>query len=154
MRIRGSYRSFAGGLDRLVPTKPCAVLTTKPRTPGCDDHKLRIYSMETGECIAMLEGHKGALRDCEHLGARRVLSASDDGQLRVWDTQRTASHISQMRCPRDFKHTMQKVQGALDGCACIAALLSLLRSLRPSVAGLDCSRTETLFTYRKFSDLK
>ena len=79
---------------RVFHSSPEAILSVavlpdnRKAVTGTDVSALRVWDIETGEVLCVLEGHTGpvygiaALRD-----GRRVLSASDDYTLRLWDIQ-------------------------------------------------------------------
>jgi len=48
------------------------------------DMTLRIWDLQTGECLRVLEGHEKTIRDIAIHGDI-VVSASYDGQARVWN---------------------------------------------------------------------
>jgi WD40 repeat protein len=49
------------------------------------DRTLRLWDLESGACLATLQGHTGAVRAVAPAGPGRVVSASYDYTLRVWD---------------------------------------------------------------------
>ena len=51
---------------------------------GCDD--IKVWDVETGKCVATLEGHSdGVMCVAVFPDGRRVLSGSRDSTLKVWD---------------------------------------------------------------------
>ncbi|RJS16294.1 hypothetical protein DRW03_30580 [Corallococcus sp. H22C18031201] len=51
-----------------------------------DDGTLRVWAVETGREVAVLKGHEDKVRGCAVTpDGRRVVSASEDGTLKVWD---------------------------------------------------------------------
>ena len=52
------------------------------------DHNLRVWDLESGQCLRMLEGHKNSVR-CVSItpDGRRAISGSSDCTLRVWDLE-------------------------------------------------------------------
>ncbi|EKX46183.1 hypothetical protein GUITHDRAFT_70684 [Guillardia theta CCMP2712] len=56
------------------------------------DKSIRIWHVESGKCILVLQGHDNWVRDvCFHPNGLFLLSVSDDRSLRVWD-------LEQARC--------------------------------------------------------
>jgi WD40 repeat protein len=51
---------------------------------GSSDRTLRVWDLETGECLRVLEGHTSGVVTSE---GRRVVSVSRDGPLRVRDAE-------------------------------------------------------------------
>uniref|UniRef100_A0A6U6B6P7 Lissencephaly-1 homolog n=1 Tax=Guillardia theta TaxID=55529 RepID=A0A6U6B6P7_GUITH len=59
---------------------------------GSRDKSIRIWHVESGKCILVLQGHDNWVRDvCFHPNGLFLLSVSDDRSLRVWD-------LEQARC--------------------------------------------------------
>ena len=60
---------------------------------GCSDYaikdyKLRVFNVETGECLETLGGHQDAILTVAwSADGKRVVSGSDDYTVRVWDTE-------------------------------------------------------------------
>ena len=57
---------------------------------GSSDNTIRVWNVDTGECIVTLEGHEGYLRSSvESVGFNRdgtkIVSGSYDGTIRVWE---------------------------------------------------------------------
>jgi small GTP-binding protein len=67
---------------------------------GAEDHSVRLWNMETGRCIRVLEGHSGPVRSVAWSNDQRcALSGSEDQTVRLWD-------VEAGRCLRIFKgHT-------------------------------------------------
>lgn len=57
---------------------------------GASDMMIKIWAVESSECVATLRGHKGALTESCYLSAngRRFATTSRDGTVRVWDCGR------------------------------------------------------------------
>jgi WD40 repeat protein len=53
--------------------------------PGSKDKSIRIWDVESGECIRILSGHAGSVREIICGSKGRIYSASDDKSIRVWD---------------------------------------------------------------------
>ena len=51
------------------------------------DHTLRVWDVESGNCLQTLEGHTYAVRAVAPLDGGRIVSASYDNTLRVWDVE-------------------------------------------------------------------
>ncbi len=55
---------------------------------GSDDETLRVWDLETGTCLLVLEGHTGRVLSVSVTpDSRYAVSASDDKTLRVWDLE-------------------------------------------------------------------
>ncbi|KAI9355979.1 quinon protein alcohol dehydrogenase-like superfamily [Zopfochytrium polystomum] len=50
------------------------------------DSKLKVWDIQTGECLKTLYGHERDVR-CVAADTLRIVSGSDDGALRVWDVE-------------------------------------------------------------------
>ncbi len=97
---RHSMRAVAMS-ERSGPSSRCAVTVTRREQghrddvefceflpdgrllTGAEDGSLRVWSLDTGDSIA-LRGHGGPISSCARLPDGRVVSASEDGTLRVW----------------------------------------------------------------------
>ena len=55
---------------------------------GSRDKTVRVWDLESGECLKVLEGHAGSV-DCVALtpDGRKGISGSDDKTVRVWDLE-------------------------------------------------------------------
>ena len=63
------------------------------------DSHLRVWDMESGKCLRILEGHTDIVRDvCINADGQRAVSISDDSTLRVWDLEK--SNSSEMQAGR------------------------------------------------------
>jgi F-box/WD-40 domain protein 7 len=49
--------------------------------------QVRVWDVQTLECLATLQGHSGAVRALA-ASPRRVFSGSDDTTIKVWDSSR------------------------------------------------------------------
>ena len=55
---------------------------------GSTDKTIRIWDIESGECIQKLEGHTGGVRClCISNDGAQIISGSEDKSLRIWDLQ-------------------------------------------------------------------
>ncbi len=79
---------------RVYHSQPEAVLSVavlpdnRKAITGADTSVLRVWDIETGEVLCILEGHTGPIYGIEVLrDGRRILSASDDYTLCLWDVQ-------------------------------------------------------------------
>uniref|UniRef100_K3X2R2 Uncharacterized protein n=1 Tax=Globisporangium ultimum (strain ATCC 200006 / CBS 805.95 / DAOM BR144) TaxID=431595 RepID=K3X2R2_GLOUD len=58
---------------------------TRVLLTGSLDFTLRIWSVESGKCAAILKGHRGGVEDIAILGkGRNVMSSSSDGLIHLW----------------------------------------------------------------------
>src|ERR1035441_3329484 len=53
-------------------------------------HAIKVWSAENGELVRALSGHAEAVRACAFSADEKLLSASADGTLRLWDLERDA----------------------------------------------------------------
>jgi WD40 repeat protein len=57
-------------------------------SPGSGDHTVRLWDLETGQTLRILEGHTARVRAVEVLAdGRCALSGSDDHTVRLWDLE-------------------------------------------------------------------
>jgi len=54
---------------------------------GPDDHTLRLWNGQLGECRAVMEGHTGRIVGVRVLPRGQAVSWSEDGTLRLWSTR-------------------------------------------------------------------
>ncbi len=53
---------------------------------GCDDGKVRLFSIGNKTLLRTFEGHENATRRCDFLSdTKNVASFSDDKTVRIWD---------------------------------------------------------------------
>ncbi len=62
---------------------------------GCKDGTVRIISFERGETVQSFPAHLGYVRAVERISNDRILTAGDDGALRIWDW-RSGDDITEM----------------------------------------------------------
>jgi hypothetical protein len=59
-----------------------------PQAISCSfDKTIKIWDLESGECVKTLVGHDGLIYCLEKLDDNRIISCSDDGLIKVWDLQ-------------------------------------------------------------------
>jgi WD40 repeat protein len=69
---------------------------------GSDDHTLRVWGTEVGECLAVLCGHEDRVTGVAFSSdGRRIVSGSHDCTLRIWDA-RTGQQLSVLRGHEDW----------------------------------------------------
>ena len=54
---------------------------------------VRVYSVENGQLEAEMQGHKGPIYALDWHRNNKVLSASGDGTVRIWNSQRKEEAI-------------------------------------------------------------
>ena len=85
-----------------------------------NDSTLKVWDVETGECVATLEGHSESVYGVAVLpDGRRVVSASGDNTLKVWD-------VATCKCVATLTgHTKRVRRGAPAFSSTFCDLLSL-----------------------------
>ena len=62
---------------------------------GSYDRTLRLWDVDSGECLRVLEGHEGWVKACAFApDGRRIVSGSGDRTLRLWDADSGGSERS------------------------------------------------------------
>jgi WD40 repeat protein len=92
LRPRNASLTLPGGpLLRMIehPGTPSAlaVLPEGLVVSGSYEGVLRVWDVESGQALQVLEGHPSGVTALAVLEGRRVVSASNDGTLRVWDLE-------------------------------------------------------------------
>jgi WD40 repeat protein len=64
-----------------------AQMLTDGRLLTWGDRAVRIWDIQSGQCIAVLEGHTNWVSGVVVLSGGRLLSRSSDNSMRVWDGQ-------------------------------------------------------------------
>jgi WD40 repeat protein/serine/threonine protein kinase len=73
---------------------------------GSKDRTIRLWDVDSGECLRVLTGHAGAVRAlCFDATGRRLLSGSKDATLRLWE-------LSSGRCLQLFRGHKEAVNAA------------------------------------------
>ena len=84
---------------------------------GSRDATLRVWDIESGECLHLLQGHVAAVR-CVQYDGRRVVSGAYDYTVRVWDPEtETCLHTLQGHTNRVYSlqfDGVHVVSGSLD----------------------------------------
>jgi len=76
-------RTLAGHSRRVV-----GVTVVNPRwVVSAGDRTLRVWDVETGECLHLLSGHPGLVSAVATLDDQRIISSCHDGSLRIWDVR-------------------------------------------------------------------
>eukprot|EP00475_Leptophrys_vorax_P017372 TRINITY_DN2402_c0_g2_i7.p1 TRINITY_DN2402_c0_g2~~TRINITY_DN2402_c0_g2_i7.p1 ORF type:complete len:276 (+),score=42.33 TRINITY_DN2402_c0_g2_i7:350-1177(+) len=94
-----------------------AVVSLNQSVTGSDDARIRVWNIDFGRCVKVLEGHSGSV-DCICLsGDKLVVSGFNDGTLRVWDLYtgeelHSEGHNSGVSCVREIGD--QRVVSASD----------------------------------------
>ena len=74
------------GRNDHMPTR--SVRMESASSTGSDDQTVRLWDVETGRCLRVLEGHTGIVRSVAwSADQRRALSGSDDKTVRLWDVE-------------------------------------------------------------------
>merc|ERR1711902_329780 len=53
---------------------------------GSSDNTIRLWDIENGACLRVLEGHEELVR-CIRFDSKRIVSGAYDGKIKVWDLQ-------------------------------------------------------------------
>jgi len=53
---------------------------------GSSDYTIRLWDIECGSCIRVLEGHEELVR-CIRFDTKHIVSGAYDGKIKVWDLQ-------------------------------------------------------------------
>ncbi len=51
---------------------------------GSSDNTIRLWDIESGSCLRVLEGHEELVR-CIRFDNKRIVSGAYDGKIKVWD---------------------------------------------------------------------
>jgi F-box/WD-40 domain protein 7 len=51
---------------------------------GSDDYSIKVWNLETGECLRTLKGHEDSVTCFEFLD-EKLISGSWDGTIKIWD---------------------------------------------------------------------
>ena len=65
-----------------------ALMGLLARATGASDGGARLFDAATGELLAVLRGHDGAVNSVLFTDDGRVLTGGDDGAIQVWVTSR------------------------------------------------------------------
>ena len=83
-----------------------------------DDHTVRVWDANSGECTAVLEGHKGDVNNIDvSPDGRLLLSASEDLTIKIWDakTKKLLCTIVPMYINGDVQPMVYSPSGVLYG---------------------------------------
>ena len=69
------------GTLKLKLSKPLSKLVSTS-----SDNTIKIWDLDTYECISTLVGHTKRVNSLEWLGNRRIASGCEDGTIKIWDT--------------------------------------------------------------------
>ena len=86
---------------------------------GSLDKTLKVWDVETGECVTTLKGHSGCVNGVAVFpDARRVVTASTDKTLKLWGVAPVSVDLSKLALVRTLKGHSDQVR-----CAASAVLL-------------------------------
>lgn len=78
---------------------------------GSRDATLRVWDIETGQCLHVLMGHVAAVR-CVQYDGRRVVSGAYDFMVKVWDPEtETCLHTLQGHTNRVYSLQVSSFKG-------------------------------------------
>jgi WD40 repeat protein len=70
---------------------------------GGSDGSMRWWDLQSGECLAMRQGHQGVVQSLESSpDGRRLASCGDDNTIQVWDLQ-SGEHLQTLRRDRPYE---------------------------------------------------
>ncbi|HEX2573655.1 MAG TPA: NACHT domain-containing protein [Polyangia bacterium] len=101
----GELRTFQGHADAVTG---CAITPDGKRVVSTSrDKTLKLWDLDSGQCLHTLHGHTGSVTGCAiTLDGRRIVSSSYDKTLKVWD-----------RGSGRLLHTLQGHAGGVTACA-------------------------------------
>ena len=75
--------------DIMIPLNSvCFSSDGKKIASGSDDKTVRVWHVETGECIKTFEGHNGSVNSvCFSSDGKKIASGSGDKTVRVWHVE-------------------------------------------------------------------
>ena len=87
--LRNELKAFEFTANTEFIEESFGVLKQNPQQMvSCSqDNKIKIWNMETNECLATLEGHTDQVNCLEMLGNSAFASGSSDCSIRVWDAR-------------------------------------------------------------------
>ena len=93
-KLRFIDKKLENNTDDLVCTRTflghkewirCIRFLSKNRiVSGSDDYMIKIWNLDTGECLKTLRGHEDSVT-CFELYDERLISGSWDGLIKIWD---------------------------------------------------------------------
>ena len=91
-------------------SEPSAIVYTLAWSPtaavllsGGSDGSIRWWDVQSRECLALRQGHQGAVQSLRvSPDGRRLASCSDDGAINIWDLQ-SGEHLRTLRRDRPYE---------------------------------------------------
>lgn len=62
-----------------------AVLSNERIISGSDDKTIKLWNVNSGECIQTLTGHSSCVSSVAVLSNDKIVSASDDKTIKIWN---------------------------------------------------------------------
>jgi WD40 repeat protein len=71
----------------------CLAVTTSRVYSGSADKSIRVWNIDTGECLHKFIGHRGPISCLEHSDGS-IFSGSMDSTIKIWNTKVTIRRLN------------------------------------------------------------
>lgn len=106
---------------------------------GSRDATLRVWDIETGQCLHVLMGHVAAVR-CVQYDGRRVVSGAYDFMVKVWDPEtETCLHTLQGHTNRVYSLQVSATTGQYHHCRFALCIVSSSQSSQSTAQKVSLS---------------
>jgi WD40 repeat protein/transcriptional regulator with XRE-family HTH domain len=126
----------SSGLQLQTWSEPGAIVyalawnpTTAVLLSAGSDGSLRWWDAQSGECVAIRQGHQGAIQSLSvHSDGRRLASCGDDGAIYIWDIE-SGEYLQTLRGDRPYERLdIGGVKGLTDAQKTTLRLLGAVES--------------------------